>query len=211
MIALSNVVKQFNGKTVLQNISIEINEGAFVAIVGKSGSGKTTLLNIMGLLEKPDSGVVSIDGKSRLSANESLLFYRKKAGFLFQNFALIEDETVEKNLKIALAFNRTDNQGGMIERALSAVGLSGMGKRKVYQLSGGEQQRVALARILVKNVQYIFADEPTGNLDAQNRDVVFDVLKNLNRSGKTIVFVTHDIGLAKSANEMIELKGCGKS
>ena len=154
--------------------------------MGQSGSGKTTLLNILGLLEEPDKGTVSIDGRNPFSSKERLLFYRSEAGFLFQNFALIEDKTVQENLKIAMAYSKIASSKSAIAAALGKVGLSSsVERKKVYQLSGGEQQRVALARILLKDPKYIFADEPTGNLDTDNSDIVFEQLKSLpQRTGK---------------------------
>jgi putative ABC transport system ATP-binding protein len=205
MISLKNIKKGFNGRIVLNDFSLEISDGTFTSIVGKSGSGKTTLLNIMGLIEKPDGGTVSIDGKIYLSEKDKLMFYRYDIGFLFQNFALIDEETVEKNLKIALAYKKNIAYKSVISDVLTHVGLTGMEKKKVYQLSGGEQQRVALARILIKDTKYIFADEPTGNLDSQNRDIVLDTLQALNENGKTIVLVTHDTDLAKTATKIVEL------
>ena len=206
MIILKNIQKAYEKQRILEDFSIRIEDGDFLAITGQSGSGKTTLLNIMGLLEPPDAGTISIDGHTKFSANDKLLFHRHKAGFLFQNFALIENITVADNLKIALEYRKCKSSSKAIFQALNLVGLPNIENKKIFQLSGGEQQRVALARILLKDPQYIFADEPTGNLDNENRDIVFNHLKNLNDQGKTVILVTHDNELASQARRHILLK-----
>lgn len=200
MITLKNVSKSYDKKSVLSNVSLEIADGEFVVITGKSGCGKTTLLNIMGLLETPDSGTVTLDGKTRLSRRDTAMFYRHISGFLFQNFALIDNESVWNNLKIAVAYSGLSQKAKSkkIHAALAQVGLPKYENKKIYQLSGGEQQRVALARVILKEPRYIFADEPTGNLDAENRDLVFEELKRLRNQGCTVIVVTHDILLAQS-------------
>lgn len=198
MLELNHVAKKFNKQVVLQDISLRIPDGSFTVITGVSGKGKTTLLNILGGLEKPDNGQVLVDGQALRSAGEKLRFYRTQAGFLFQNYALVEDKTVDYNLRIGCSYRKMRNKAGGIRSCLKRVGLEGVEKKKVYQLSGGEQQRVALARLLLKDPAYIFADEPTGNLDAENRDVVLEQLKQLNREGKTVVIVTHDPVIAEA-------------
>ncbi|HDR7315179.1 TPA: ATP-binding cassette domain-containing protein, partial [Bacillus cytotoxicus] len=125
--------------------------------------------------------------------------------YLFQNYALIENETVEKNLLIALKYQPHMNKREKIKAALQEVNLVGYEKKKIFELSGGEQQRIALARILIKKCNYVFADEPTGNLDEKNRDQVFDLLKKMNDNGKTVVFVTHDLQLAEKAKRIIHI------
>ena len=206
MIALKNIQKTYKNKTIFNNFSLQIEDGSFIAITGESGSGKTTLLNIMGLLESADKGNVSIDGQNHFSAKGKLLFYRHKAGFLFQNFALIEEKTVLENLLIALAYRKVDSKRIAISKVLDSLDLSGIENKKVFQLSGGEQQRVALARIILKEPQYIFADEPTGNLDLKNRDIVFQHLINLNSQGKTVILVSHDKELVSHVTKVIQLK-----
>lgn len=205
MIELINISKKFHGRTIFEEYNLEIKKGDFISIVGESGTGKTTLLNIIGLLERPDSGDLIVDGKSNLTKKQILLLQRNSFGYLFQNYALIDNETVEKNLLIALAYRKNINKKEEIKNALKAVNLSNYENRKVYELSGGEQQRIALARVILKKCDYILADEPTGNLDKNNSTVIFDVLKTLNREGKTIVFVTHDLELANRATTRIEL------
>ncbi|MDP7978828.1 putative bacteriocin export ABC transporter [Bacillus multifaciens] len=205
MIELKHINKQFHDKKILEDFHLKIENGDFIAIVGESGSGKTTLLNIVGLLEKADSGDIVIDGQINPNAKQTLLLQRNCFGYLFQNYALIENETVEKNLKIALKYQNQVDKKEQIQQALKEVSLSGYEKKKIFELSGGEQQRIALARVILKKCDYIFADEPTGNLDKKNRDQVFDILKKMNDEGKTILFVTHDLELAEKAKKMIRL------
>lgn len=209
MIALHEITKSFAGNKILYNISAEINDGEFVVITGKSGSGKTTLLNIIGLLETPDEGTVSIDGKLNFSRKNKRDFYRHNIGFLFQNFALIDNESVQTNLEVGTAYlgiSKKD-QRDKIHDVLASIGLPDFEKKKIYQLSGGEQQRIALARIILKKPRYICADEPTGNLDTENRDLVFSYLKSLHEQGRTIVMVTHDhdLACANCVDRVIEL------
>ncbi|WP_242142778.1 MULTISPECIES: putative bacteriocin export ABC transporter [unclassified Bacillus cereus group] len=205
MIELKNIHKQFRGKTILENFHLKIENQDFVAIVGESGRGKTTLLNIMGLLEKADAGDIIIDTITNPTKKQILLLQRNEFGYLFQNYALIENETVEKNLLIALKYQSHINKREKIKDALKEVNLVGYEKKKIFELSGGEQQRIALARILIKKCNYVFADEPTGNLDEKNRDQVFDLLKKMNDNGKTVVFVTHDLQLAEKAKRIIHI------
>ncbi|MCR5836590.1 MAG: ATP-binding cassette domain-containing protein [Lachnospiraceae bacterium] len=189
MIQIKNVKKYFGDKIIFENFSCEINDGDMVVFSGVSGKGKTTLLNMIGGLEKYQSGEILVDGLAVSSSKNLKKLYKDHFGFLFQNFALIEKETVEKNLKIIDKKNRNDIS---IEEALEKVGLKGYGSRKVYTLSGGEQQRVALARLFLKKCSIILADEPTGSLDKKNADIVMDYLFELNKEGKTVVVVTHD-------------------
>lgn len=205
MIELKQIHKQFHDKKILEDFHLKIETGDFIAIVGESGSGKTTLLNIVGLLEKADAGEIVIDGQINPNAKQTLLLQRNCFGYLFQNYALIENETVETNLKIALKYQKQVNKKEQIQQALKEVSLPGYEKKKIFELSGGEQQRIALARVILKKSDYIFADEPTGNLDKKNRDQVFDILKKMNDEGKTILFVTHDLELAEKAKRIIRL------
>lgn len=211
MIQAIHITKRFGQKTIFNDLSLEIADGAFTVITGPSGKGKTTLLNILGGVESSDSGSLIIDGRPVQSASQKLMLHRYQAGFLFQNFALITEKTVEQNLSIAFAYQKRKNKAVAMKTAMSAVGLLGIEKKKIYQLSGGEQQRIALARLLLKNPTYIFADEPTGNLDANNRDVVLAQLKQLNKKGKTIIVVTHDLTIANDecVTQHIELSDIG--
>lgn len=207
MIQLKNISLAYGEHQIFHNLNLDIADGEFVAIVGKSGSGKTSLLNIIALLEKPNQGYVLIDGKKYISQRSILRYHRSLMSFLLQNFALIDEESVAFNLQIAAKFAvNPDNPAQDIASALKQVNLpESILSQKVYQLSGGEQQRVALARLLIKDAKYILADEPTGNLDRQNSRIVFEILQLLNKRGKTIIMVTHDENLARQAQRIIEI------
>lgn len=206
MIEAINLVKSYSNEAIVSNFNIQINKGDFIAITGESGKGKTTILNMLSLLEKPDQGKIIIEGNSTLKPKDAMFLRRHKIGYLFQNYALIENQTVEHNLKIALEYRKGVNKPSLMKEALYFVNLTpSILTKKIYQLSGGEQQRVAIARLYLKQADYIFADEPTGNLDVKNRDAIFQLLQKLNEEGKAIVFVTHDVELAKQAPRWIQL------
>lgn len=202
MIKLSDVSKSFGERKLFRNVNLEIKDGEFVAFTGASGSGKTTLLNLIGGLEKTDSGEVLIDGKNFSKASEQIRLYGEKIGFLFQNFALVEQKTVRENLELVKEKFRSDKTP---EQALSEVGLSDKFDSKVFTLSGGEQQRVALARLMVKKCDIILADEPTGSLDRDNAQKVIELLRKLNAQGKTVVIVTHDPKVAGQCDRIIKI------
>lgn len=202
MIEGRHICKKFDGKVLFDDLNFHIETGDFVCFSGVSGSGKTTLLNIIGLLEPIDSGTLLIDGKTVFKRNDKRKYYGKEVGFLFQNFALIENKTVEENLDIVAEKYRTQYS---IEEALAKVGLSKKISKKVYTLSGGEQQRVALARLFLKQCKIILADEPTGSLDRRNAQLVMDILKELNQQGKTVILVTHDEEIKQMAERVIYL------
>ena len=195
-ITLSNINKRFGEKVLFRDYSLHIEAGEFVAIKGESGAGKTTLLNIIGLLETPDSGSVTLCGARNpsFSSRAAVHLRRHKLSYLFQNYGLVDTDTVEANMKLATRFGKAKGKAEKerIADALAQVGLSGYERRKVYTLSGGEQQRVALAKIIAKSPDIILADEPAGSLDERNRSYVMDILKELNRQGHTIVVVPHD-------------------
>ncbi len=208
-VTLSNIHKSFGKKVLFRDYSLTIEAGEFVAIRGGSGSGKTTLLNIMGLLEAPDSGSVTLCGAKdpSFSSRAAVELRRHKLSYLFQNYGLVDNDTVEANVRLATRFGRAKGKAEKkrIAEALAQVGLTGYERRKVYTLSGGEQQRVALAKIVAKSPDIILADEPTGSLDERNRDYVMDILKELERQGKTIVVVTHDPCVSDRAARRIAL------
>ena len=205
MITLNNISKKYNEKNIVRNFNLKINKGEFISIVGESGSGKTTLLNIIGLLEKQTSGDIVVMGIKNPTSKELTKLQREFYGYVFQNYALIEEDSVQTNLKLALKYNKVIDKQAEINRALKLVGLEGYNKKKVFELSGGEQQRLALARIMLNKCEIILADEPTGNLDNKNRDIVFNILKDLNKQGKTIVIVTHDNYIANKCDKIIKL------
>ncbi|EUJ42065.1 ATP-binding cassette domain-containing protein [Brochothrix campestris] len=205
MIEAQKLTKKFGDHVVIQPRSFTIAAGAFVVITGPSGSGKTTLLNILSLLEQPSGGVLRHQGRSHLSRREIRQLKRDDYAYLFQNYGLIEEESVSLNLRMAMRGVGKYEQTKRMDQALQTVGLQGYEQRPVFQLSGGQQQRVALARVLVKQARCIFADEPTGNLDESNRERVFRLLKGLHANGTTIILVTHDPYMAKLATKTINL------
>lgn len=202
MIKIEGLNKSFQDKVICADLNEEIEDGEFVVISGKSGAGKTTLLNMLGGLEKPDSGKIVVDGVDIVQKKNKRDYYGKTVGFLFQNFALIEDKDVLRNLEI---IGRNNRSGMSAEEALSKVDLLQKRNNKVYTLSGGEQQRIALARLMMKKCKIILADEPTGSLDKDNADEVMRILKDLNNDGKTVIVVTHDEGIKKMGERIIQL------
>ena len=206
---LLGVGKSYGGHTVLSGIDLAVMKGEMVAITGKSGSGKSTLLNIIGLLESADHGDLRLFGEPgpRVRSAKATRMLRFRLGYLFQNFALVDGESVDYNLRIAQAYTKGLRSGREEARrsALRAVGLPNSGGQKVYQLSGGEQQRVAIARLMLKPCDLVLADEPTGSLDVTTADVVLAMLRELNAGGKTMVIVTHDDRVAAECDRVIAL------
>lgn len=202
MIELTNVKKSFDGKPLFQGLNLKIEKGEFVVFSGPSGCGKTTLLNMIGALEPFQGGSIRVAGMDVTKQKNQLRYYSDVVGFVFQNFVLIEDKTVRQNLELVRPKSRTNVS---IEKALELVKLGDKLDSKVHTLSGGEQQRVALARLLIKKCDLILADEPTGSLDQQNAKTVMDILKILHKYGKTIILVTHDEEIKKAGDRVIEL------
>ena len=202
-ISLKNVNKSFGAHHVLKDVNLDINAGDFICIFGKSGGGKTTLLNIIGTLESYDSGEMSSFAKLNpiKKKKDCELLRRNNIAYLFQNFALVEKMTVEENMKLAVKYNKAKNKKELIQNALDKMGVGDKLKSKVYELSGGEQQRVAIARNMVKPFDIMLADEPTGSLDDENKQMVMDTLLALNKEGKTIVVVSHDKDFKKIASK----------
>ena len=209
LVEINNLTKKYEKKTILKDISLTVEEGEFVCIHGKSGCGKSTLLNIIGLIEKYDSGSVKLFGndinRTSIFARQKLIRY--KIGYLFQNYALVDDSSVMNNLLMGMKYIKESDKikKSKISETLKLVGLDGYEKKMIYKLSGGEQQRVAIARVMLKPSELILADEPTGSLDPENRDIVMDLLKKLNNEGKTILLVSHDVNVVKSADRVVEL------
>ena len=187
----------------LKDISIQIKRGEMVSLMGPSGSGKSTMLNILGLLDNEYEGKYTLDNidVSRISETRRAKFRSEKIGFVFQSFHLLRDLTALENVKMGLIISNTIKKvkklkkGEMIKQSIDMLKLMGLEKQinqKSSQLSGGQQQRVAIARALINNPSVILADEPTGALDQKNGEEIMDILKELNKKGKTVIIVTHD-------------------
>lgn len=208
MIILHNINKKYKNKQIFSDLSLRINDNEFVCISGDSGAGKTTLLNIMGLSDSPDSGYVTIDTHENPGSKEIQQLRRNKIGYVFQNYGLVENETVQQNLDITSRFCtfKGKEKQYAYEQALEQLALPRTYlQEKVYTLSGGEQQRIAISRLLITKPEFIFADEPTGNLDRNNRDIVFQALRDFHKNGATVVYVSHDKDLINQAHVNIQL------
>ena len=195
--------------TVLQAINFTVRAGEAVAVVGPSGSGKSTLLGLVAGLDQPTSGSVAVEGRDLSSLNESALasFRGRRMGFLFQHYRLLPALTAEENVRTPLELAGISGAGVRARECLDLVGLTGRGHHLPAQLSGGEQQRVGLARALVAQPALLFADEPTGNLDSATGTVIADLIfKSVREQGVTCLYVTHDRALAERADRIIELK-----
>ena len=215
IVELKNINKFYKvGKEkahILKSINLNIKKGEFVMIMGKSGSGKTTLLNILGFLDKFDEGEYIFNNQdvTRLNESERSNFRNLNIGFIFQQFNLINTLNIYQNVQLPMIYNNKyskQEKKEQIENNLSIVGLLDKIKQKPVQLSGGQQQRVAIARALVNDPEIIFADEPTGSLDSDTGIEIMELLKELNKQGKTIIMVTHDEDLTKYASKVIKLK-----
>ncbi|MGM9973823.1 MAG: putative bacteriocin export ABC transporter [Clostridiaceae bacterium] len=205
---LENINKAFGPKKLFSNLNLEINKEQLYGIVGPSGSGKSTLLNILGLLDNPTGGKLTLFDKENIKINSrsAMLLHRNKIAYIFQNYALSDNDTVYYNLKISLKYTKIKNKDEEIKKALKLVGLEGYEKNKIYTLSGGEQQRVAIARVLLKPCELVLADEPTGNLDSANKAEILKLFKALVKEHKkTVVVVTHDQSIAQECDKIISL------
>lgn len=214
MIEVKNVCKTYKmGKelvTALNNVSLTINDGEFVAIVGPSGSGKSTLMHLVGGLDTPTSGRIIVNGKdiSKLKDKEMSKYRNSTIGFVFQAFNLENTQTALENVMMPLIFAGLSGskRKEKAKKALEMVGLGDKIKHKPTEMSGGQRQRVSIARALVNEPQIIFADEPTGNLDSKNGALIMKLLTDLNAKGYTIIMVTHNMQEAKNAKESLQLK-----
>ena len=209
MITIKNLNKSFGEKQVFTNFNCTIKNGFMTAIIGKSGSGKSTLLNMIGLLDLDYQGEILYDDVNikKLKENKQVEFIRNNINYLFQNYALVDNETVEQNLLLALAYEKISKTEKItkINEVLTKVDLTDFNNKKIYTLSGGEQQRIALARTILKRGDIIFADVPTGSIDEGDIEIVLKILKELKSLGKTIIIVTHDLNIANECDEIIKL------
>lgn len=208
VVVMKNISKMYEKQSVISNFNLEVEKGECVAIIGESGSGKSTILNIIGLLETYQSGALYLFNDSGIKAHskKARSFFKDKVGYIFQNFALIEDQRVIDNLKLSITpKDRKKNINETIIKALEKVGLKGYENKFVFQLSGGEQQRVAIARLFLKPCELVLADEPTGSLDEKNKALVLDLLQMLRDEGKTIIMVTHDKEVAAWCDCTVEI------
>lgn len=212
-IELKNVSKIYpNGVKAMDDVSLVVAEGEFVAVMGQSGSGKSTLLQVMGLLDKCTSGEVIINGRnvSELSNNELADVRKKSLGFVFQSFHLNSHMKLYENIMLPLFINEEyKTKAQMKERALELIDLVGLSHRVEHypgELSGGEQQRVAIARALANEPDFILADEPTGNLDSKNEVMIFEELRKLSRTGKGVLVVCHNEAIIDYADKIYIMK-----
>ncbi len=211
MIELENITKVYRmGKVevlALRGVTLNIERGEMVAIIGASGSGKSTLMNIIGFLDKPTLGRYTFQGAdvSRLNDNKLAEVRNKKIGFVFQEYNLLSRASALSNVELPLIYSGSRRKSQRAIEALEWVGLGARAKHKPTELSGGEQQRVAIARALVNNPDIILADEPTGNLDSTTTDQIISVFHKLNQEGITVVMITHEMDIAEKTRRIIRL------
>ncbi|MED0901632.1 ABC transporter ATP-binding protein [Bacillus nitratireducens] len=210
MIQLANVAKGFGMSNfiALKDINLTIEKGEMIAIMGPSGSGKSTLLNIIGLIDSPSAGKYFLDGMDTSTLKSNYNKYRNtEVGFVFQNFSLLDDYTIIENVMLPLVYRRISHKKRMqiSKKMLEMVGLEGHVNKYPYELSGGEQQRTAIARALAQDTKIILADEPTGALDQENGEKIMSILKEINKQGKTVLVVTHDQKVAEYCERTIRL------
>ncbi len=202
MIQINHVKKTIGGHVIFDDLSMQIADQEFAVLTGPSGCGKTTLLHMIGGIEPVDSGDILVGDFNVAKGKNLMHYYRHEVGFLFQNFALVERKTVAENLSMI----RKDARSSLsMADALRRVGMEGKEKQMVYSLSGGEQQRIALARLMMKQCSLILADEPTGSLDPNNAAQVMGILKSFSEMGKTVIMVTHAPNLIEPSMRHIAL------
>jgi len=214
VIVAENLVKTYKmgdmEVNALRGLTMSIDRGEVVAIVGPSGSGKSTLMNILGCLDRPTSGTYTLDGESVAGLNDDQLadIRNRKVGFIFQSFNLLSRATALSNVELPLRYSgKKEGRKERARQSLVAVGLETRLNHKPYELSGGQQQRVAIARALVNDPAIIMADEPTGNLDSKVGQEIMDLLLNLNRDvGTTLIIVTHDPKIAAQTQRIIRIR-----
>ena len=212
VISINNISKTYEGPPpvkALDEVSLEVNQGDLVAIVGQSGSGKSTLLNMIGLLDSVTAGSIQIEGKdiSELSDNELSKFRGEKIGFIFQSFFLLPGLNAQENVAEGLLYQGISRSDRLVKagEVLEKVGLGDRLTHLPKELSGGQQQRVAIARALVQDPAFVLADEPTGNLDKESGINILNILKDLNNQGKTVIMITHNQEHANMFKKVVEL------
>jgi len=214
MLVLTDVIKRYKmGEqyvNALNGVSLQIERGEYIAIMGPSGSGKSTMMNILGFLDVPDKGEYIFDGQKITGMSEKeLAFVRnRRVGFIFQTFNLLPRETALENVELPMIYSGTSKtkRFEIAKKLLNMVGLGERINHRPNELSGGERQRVAIARALVNNPDIILADEPTGNLDTKTGNEIMSILDNLNKKGKTVVLVTHDPEIAEHSDRIIHIR-----
>lgn len=208
MIELQHIWKQFGSRIIFSDLNLNFQSGMVYALIGDSGCGKTTLLNMLAKLETFDKGEIVYKEKS-LTSLKNEEFYRNELGYLFQNFGLLESQTIRENLELGLIGkkqNKKQEKERLLLQALQAVRLDYLSlNQKVYELSGGEAQRVALAKIILKDPPLILADEPTASLDPKNSKEIMEILLELRNANRTIIIATHNPSIWKMANQVIRL------
>lgn len=207
LLELRNISKIYGSLKALDNVSLKVDNGEWLAIMGPSGSGKSTLMNIIGCMDKPTLGEVILDGKDIAKESDKGLteIRRDKIGLIFQQFHLVNYLTAVENVMVAQYYHSIPDEKEALE-ALDRVGLADRAKHLPSQLSGGEQQRVCIARALINHPELILADEPTGNLDEANENIVLDIFRQLHNEGSTLIVVTHDPEVGEVAQRMITLE-----
>lgn len=193
----------------LDGVSLQIDSGEFVSIVGQSGSGKSTLMNLLGCLDIPTSGTYLLDGVdvSTMSENRLSDIRNRRIGFIFQGFNLISGLTAIENVELPLIYRKMERKERkkLVYQSLERVGLKKRMRHRPSEMSGGQQQRVAIARAIAASPPIIFADEPTGNLDSKSGEEVINILRELNQEGRTVILITHDKGIARQCNRVIHI------
>ncbi len=214
MLKIENLTKTYNYKkpnafTALKDVSLEVNDGEMLAIIGKSGAGKSTLLHIIGCIDKFEKGMYLIDDTDIHSLSDKNLakIRNEKVGIVMQDFALIDEYSVLENVMIPLNFSKKKlgKPKELAMQALEKVGIADLSKKPVSKLSGGQKQRVAIARAIVNDPSFILADEPTGALDTKTSAEIMELFAELNKSGKTVIIITHDLGIAAKCSRQVEI------
>lgn len=205
-IEIKNLKKNYGKQVIFNDLNLTITSGKMTGIYGESGCGKTTLLDIIGLLEPYQSGEVLYDGKSIKGKRKIRRVLQNKIGFVFQDYGLVPNETVKQNILLVKKIEKDKKRNKHIAKVFDQLNLPiEFLNKKVYELSGGEQQRVTIAKIVLKNPDLILADEPTASLDTDNKQIVMNFLRQYVEEGKTVVIVSHDMDIVNQADEIIDL------